>query len=180
MEALKQGLEKAKEVVVLADGGPWIWHEAEINLPKERVEIIDFYHAKERLWNTAKAVYGEGSSKARKWAEHWSGVLYKRDAEAVLSALRRLHPKDSDARSIVHQTIGYFQTHQMRMRYGYFRRHGYFIGSGVTESSCKHLVGSRLKQAGMCWNKVNVQAILQARLALLNERWDYLWKPAWN
>ena len=62
-----------------------------------------------------------------------------------------------------------------RMRYGYFRRKGYFIGSGVTESSCKHLVGTRLKRAGMNWDKQQAQAILQLRLARLNDRWDCLW-----
>jgi hypothetical protein len=180
VEALKQGLEKTKEVVVLADGGAWIWNEAETWLPKDRIEIIDFFHAKEKLWEVAKVVYGEGSPKAAAWAERWSGVLYKRNGATVLPALRGLRPKGQAKKEEVRKTIGYFVTHQNRMRYGYLRRHGYFIGSGVTESSCKHLVGSRLKQAGMCWNKVNVQAILQVRVALLNQRWDHLWKGRLN
>jgi len=32
----------------------------------------------------------------------------------------------------------------------------------------------------MCWNKINVQAILQLRVALLNQRWDTLWKGSLN
>lgn len=179
VEALKQGLEKTKEVVVLADGGAWIWNEAETWLPKDRIEIIDFFHAKEKLWEVAHAVYGEGSSKAAAWAERWSGVLYKQDGAAVLPALKRLRPPPR-AKEEVRKVLGYFAAHRDRMRYGYFRRHGYFIGSGVTESSCKHLVGSRLKQAGMCWNKVNVQAMLQVRVALLNQRWDHLWQGHLN
>jgi hypothetical protein len=174
VEALKCGLEKSKEVVVLADGGAWIWNEAETWLPKNRVEIIDFFHAKEKLWEVANMIYGEGRPKAAAWAERWSGVLYQRDGAAVLPALKRLRPS-LRAKEEVRKVIGYFSVHRDRMRYGYFRRHGYFIGSGVTESSCKHLVGSRLKQAGMCWNKVNVQAILQVRVAILNQRWDHLW-----
>lgn len=179
VEALKCGLEKTKEVVVVADGGAWIWNEAETWLPKDRIEIIDFFHAKEKLWEVAHAVYGEGSPKAAAWAERWSSTLYKRDGAAVLPALRGLRPQGR-AKEEVRKVIGYFVAHQNRMRYGYFRRHGYFIGSGVTESSCKHLVGSRLKQAGMCWNKANVQAILQVRVALLNQRWDYLWQGRLN
>jgi len=180
VEALKCGLEKAQEVVVVADGGAWIWNEAETWLPKDRIEIIDFFHAKEKLWEVANAVYGEGDPKASLWAQRWSGVLYKRDAAAVLPALKRLRPTAQAKGEELRKVIGYFSTHRNRMRYGYFRRHGYFIGSGVTESSCKHLVGSRLKQAGMCWNKVNVQAILQVRVALLNQRWDNLWKDHLN
>ena len=45
------------------------------------------------------------------------------------------------------------------------------------ESSCKNLVGSRLKQAGMRWTRQGAQAILQLRLAILNDRWDHLWGP---
>ena len=175
VEALKCGLEKAREVVVVADGGAWIWNEAETWLPKDRIEIIDFFHAKEKLWEIAHVVYGEAEPRASAWAERWSGVLYQRDAASVLPALRRLRPKGRVKREALRKVIGYFSTHRDRMRYGYFRRHGYFIGSGVTESSCKHLVGSRFKQAGMCWNKVNVQAILQVRVAILNQRWDHLW-----
>lgn len=180
VEALKCGLEKAQEIVVVADGGAWIWNEAETWLPKDRIEIIDFFHAKEKLWEVANGVYGEGTPKAGAWADRWSGVLYQRDAASVLPALKRLRPKGRAKREELRKVIGYFSAHRNRMRYGYFRRHGYFIGSGVTESSCKHLVGSRFKQAGMCWNKINVQAILQLRVAFLNQRWDTLWKDSLN
>jgi hypothetical protein len=178
-EALKQDIEQAGEVVVLGDGAHWIWNEAETWLPESRIEIIDFYHAKEKLWDVAKAVYGENDPKAAAWAERWSDALYKRDAKHVLSAIKRLRPKGA-AKAVVRQTLGYFQANQERMRYGYFRRHGYFIGSGVTESGCKHIVGARLKQAGMCWTVKNAQAVLQVRLALLNKRWDYLWQRGTN
>ncbi|MBI5245288.1 MAG: hypothetical protein HY922_16620 [Elusimicrobia bacterium] len=47
------------------------------------------------------------------------------------------------------RAIHYFQANLRRMRYKDFRKAGYFIGSGVVESACKHLVASRLKQAGM-------------------------------
>ncbi|MBI4678846.1 MAG: hypothetical protein HY748_14805 [Elusimicrobia bacterium] len=52
---------------------------------------------------------------------------------------------------------------------------GYFIGSGVTESGCKYLVGQRLKQAGMRWAIEGAQSMLQLRVAYLNGRWDSLW-----
>ncbi|MBI4376753.1 MAG: hypothetical protein HY549_09930 [Elusimicrobia bacterium] len=42
VEALKQGLDEAKEVIVLGDGAEWIWNQAELTLPKNRVEIIDY------------------------------------------------------------------------------------------------------------------------------------------
>ncbi len=39
------------------------------------------------------------------------------------------------------------------MRYGVYRKNGWFIGSGVIEAGCKTLVGKRLKQSGMFWSE---------------------------
>ena len=175
VEGVKQGMDQAGEVVVIGDGAAWIWNQAELTLPKNRVEIIDFYHATEKLWSAARAVWGEESIQGKRWAERWSDALYRGRFDRVVSALRRLRGQTETVRGSLRQTIGYFETNRQRMRYGYFRRRGYFIGSGVTESSCRHLVGTRLKQAGMHWDKRQAQAILQLRVARLNDRWDYLW-----
>ncbi|HUF62258.1 MAG TPA: hypothetical protein VMN36_09305 [Verrucomicrobiales bacterium] len=40
-----------------------------------------------------------------------------------------------------------------RMIYGHFRSQGYFIGSGVVEARCKHVIGQRMKQSGMFWGE---------------------------
>ena len=42
------GVEKAKTVIVLGDGAPWIWNLADFHFP-QAVQIVDFYHALERL-----------------------------------------------------------------------------------------------------------------------------------
>lgn len=176
VDALKLGFdpEKTKSVVV-ADGAHWIWNWAEVSLPKDRVEIIDFYHASEKLWDVKRAVFGEDSPKGTRWAETWRGKLYKGKVGACIRAMARLKPKTKEGRECVRKVIGYYETNCKRMRYNKFRRHGYFIGSGVTESSCKRLVGARMKQAGMRWTREGAQAVLQLRLAVLNDRWDYLW-----
>lgn len=175
VEALKQRVDEAREVVLVADGASWIWNQAEVAFPKDRVEILDFYHASEKLWEVSRAVFGEESSKGKKWAEKWSRKLEKSSAEPAIRALRRLKPCGTEARERVREAVHYFDGNRHRMQYGELRRRGYFIGSGATESSCKHLIGARLKQAGMRWEKQQAQAILQLRTARLNGRWDYLW-----
>jgi hypothetical protein len=177
VEGLKLGLGENPEVVVIADGAHWIWNEADKNLPENRVEIIDFYHASEKLWGVAKLAFGEESPQAKAWAETQAHQLKRGKFDQVLKALESLRIKGKEAKAVQRQTIGYFKTNERRMRYGEFRKKGYFIGSGVVESSCKHLVASRLKQAGMRWTKKGAQSILQLRLACLNQRWDHLWLP---
>lgn len=176
VEGLKLGFDPEKTTpVVVADGAHWIWNWAEASLPKERVEIIDFYHASEKLWEVKRAVFGEDNPKGIRWAETWKSKLYKGKVDACIRAMKRLKPKSKEGRECVRKAVGYYETNRKRMRYDKFRRQGYFIGSGVVESSCKRLVGARMKQAGMRWTREGAQAILQVRLAVLNNRWDYLW-----
>ena len=53
--------EPAAEVIVLADGARWIWNMVTDLLP-HAVQILDFSHAKEYLWDAAKLIYGAGSA----------------------------------------------------------------------------------------------------------------------
>ena len=53
--------ERAAEVIVLADGARWIWSMVEDLLP-HAVQILDFSHAKQYLWEAGKIIYGEGSA----------------------------------------------------------------------------------------------------------------------
>jgi hypothetical protein len=177
VEALKLGLDEEKStVIVVADGAHWIWNWAQGSLPKKRVEVIDFYHASEKLWEVKRAVFGEDSSQGVRWAQGWRDRLYEGKVDGCIQALRRLKPRTKEGRECVRKVIGYYQGNRARMRYDEFRRNGYFIGSGVTESSCKRLVGARLKQSGMRWSREGAQAILQLRTTVLNGRWDFLWR----
>jgi len=66
-EALRQGLNQAQKVYVVADGAVWIW-----NLVADRFEtavgVLDFYHASQHLWAVAQAIYAD-QNQARRWVE---------------------------------------------------------------------------------------------------------------
>ena len=62
------------------------------------------------------------------------------------------------------------------MRYNEYREKGYHIGSGIVESACKHVVGQRLKQAGMTWSVEGADAIIQLRILWKNGEWNRFWK----
>ncbi len=59
--------------------------------------------------------------------------------------------------------------------YPRFRARGYPIGSGSVESSHKHVVHSRLKQAGMRWSEQHVNPMLALRNLIANDRWEEGW-----
>ena len=70
----------------------------------------------------------------------------------------------------------YITDNELEMRYDVFRARGYNIGSGAVEGACKHVVGKRLKQAGMIWSRKGSGAIQALRIAWLNDDWDGLWQ----
>ena len=50
--------------VVLGDGAPWIWNFADEHLP-DAVRIVDILHAKQHIFDVAKAIYGPGGDPRR-------------------------------------------------------------------------------------------------------------------
>lgn len=62
------GGARAAEVVVVADGARWIWGMVEELLP-HAVQILDFTHAKQYLWEAGKLIYGEHSALVAPWVK---------------------------------------------------------------------------------------------------------------
>lgn len=174
-EAVRRGLRQAQKVVVLGDGGPWIWGIAAQYFPWA-TEIVDLYHAREHLANLGKVVYGPVSAEAKPWAAARSQQLDDGDVEAVLTSMKRLRPRQQNVRKEVRKAIDYFQTNKERMRYAKFRSQGLFVGSGVVEAGCKTVIGLRLKQSGMRWTVNHANAIIALRCCQLSGRWEEFWE----
>jgi len=49
---------------------------------------------------------------------------------------------------------------------------GLFVGSGVVESSCKTVIGQRLKQSGMHWTLSGADAIIALRCREASSQWE--------
>ena len=175
-EAAYRGLDHAKEQVVIADGAPWIWNLAAEHFP-QATQILDFYHASERLHHVARAAYGEGTAEAKAWAQRSVARRSAGDWKGLLCSLKALRPKTRDGTEAVRLAVGYFETNRQRMDYPAYRAKGMHIGSGVVEAACKHVVGARCKRAGMRWTTTGAETTLALRTQLLNDRWDDYWQP---
>ena len=58
------------------------------------------------------------------------------------------------------------------MRYPAYRERGLLIGSGMVESSCRTLVGERLKCAGMRWSRAGANDVMALRSCVRSELYD--------
>ena len=165
------GGERAAEVIVLADGARWIWSMVEDLLP-HAVQILDFSHAKQYLWDAGKLIYGEGSAFVAPWVKEQETFLLADKVEQVLARLERFLDLAPALAAIIH----YFQQNAGRMRYGTYRQRGYFIGSGAIESAGKQLSAARIKGPGMRWNIAELNLLLTLRCVFLEQSWQAYWE----
>lgn len=175
LEAARRGLEKAQEVVVLGDGAEWIWNRV-ARFCNRPVEIVDFYHASEHVWNAGQALHGEGTEETEHWVTLRLEELLQQGPEALIASFKQaMVGASATAKADLVRESNYFDNHQHRMQYPTLRAAGYHIGSGSVESACKRIIGARLKQAGMIWTREGAQAIAQLRATVLCNRWDAFW-----
>jgi hypothetical protein len=187
LEARRRGAEAAKVLVFLGDGAPWVWKTAQELFP-QAIQILDWYHAMEHVWAVGRAKFKSNEVALEAWVRHREEELWNGKTAAVLKAIQEIskqlgtpNPKLSEAakafdpRWIAFRNVGYFKTNQARMNYPLYRQQNLPLGSGVVESSCKHVVGTRLKGPGMRWDEPGAEAILALRCEDLNERWDGIW-----
>jgi len=180
-EACRRGLgtPALRLVVVVGDGADWIWRWAAAFLgigQVEVVEIVDFYHAVEHLWGVANAVFGVGSPAAAAWATRLKAQLYRHGTGPVLTALGALAGEDEGASAVVRKALAYFGEHAARMDYPTFVARQLPIGSGMVESSCKTLIQTREKGAGMRWSPAGAQAVASLRAVHRSQRWEHFWQ----
>ena len=169
-EADRRSFYDAGRQVVIGDGARWIWNTCEELFP-DAIQIVDIYHAKEKLWDVAKAVYGDGADLTGQWMKERKAQLRTGDIEALLEVLDGL----SQAHPVAEQTAGYFRHNIERMRYGEFRRQKLCVSSAVVESGCKNVIGTRLKRGGMHWSLAGANAIVALRCSVLSRRFDDFW-----
>jgi hypothetical protein len=171
-EACRRGLEKAKTVVCVSDGALWIWNLMFMCFAY-RIEILDWWHAVQRLWTIAHTCFTPEAAKV--WVNAQQHHLAHTSLRHVLRQVRLLYPRHTPLPKEGREALAYLFSNRHRMRYRHFRQAGYPIGSGTVESACKVVVQQRMKQAGMRWSRSGAQAMLALRCALLSDRWHHSW-----
>ncbi len=167
------GADNCRAVGIVADGSEWIWQEVGKYYPC-RVQILDYYHATQHLWEVAVAQYGEGTTQAAAWMDQQQTRLLSDQVGAVLKEVGAWEAATQAHRDVQRRVSNYLCTHASRMQYKRFEAQGYHIGSGVAEAGNKAVVQARMKGAGMRWKRVGAEAMLHLRCAVCStERPDF-------
>jgi hypothetical protein len=175
LEAWRRGWSRAAKKVVMGDGAEWIWNIAQEHFP-EALQIVDLFHARQHLWQLARALSPTDDVKQRRWVMAQQPKLDEGQIEKLVHCLRSLEAPSPELAEKVSTEADYFEKNAARMRYLTFRRQHLFVGSGVIEAGCKTVIGSRLKQSGMFWTVRGANAILALRCCQISGRFEDYWE----
>jgi len=170
-EALRRGLGRGEQILVVGDGAVWIW-----NVKQDRWatagEVLDFYHASEHVWELGRALLGP--DQAQDWVESRLHKLRHGQEQEFLDQIAQLRVPRGERGKIVREQKNYFANQSERMNYEAIAARGWPIGSGAAESECSG-EQNRLKRRGQFWTHPglgNLAALIGARE---NDHWDELW-----
>jgi hypothetical protein len=169
LEAHRRGLEGVGRVAVLGDGAAWIWTLAAEHFP-HATQIVDWFHASERVWALGRALWGEGTEQTTAWVEGQLARLAQGQAATLAREWQALSCQGEVA-PVRDAQVTYFTNQASRMAYDRYRAAGWDVGSGIVESACKHLIGAREKGPGMRWSEAGAQAVAAVRVLLFNDQW---------
>ena len=175
-EAQRGGLGRARAVLAVADGAPWIWNVVQDRWA-QAVQVLDFYHASQHLWALGLAWHQEDEVRARPWVEARLHQLRQGRGADVLAELAGLRPRRGRLGPIVRREQNYFAAHAARMNYRTVARRGWPIGSGAVESACRQRQ-CRYKRSGQSWTARGLRHLCALEEARDNNHWEQLWTDA--
>jgi hypothetical protein len=138
---------------MMGDGAAWIRKRIAPLYP-QRVEILDWYHLSEEVWESAEAVYGSREhQRARRWVEQKLGKLWNGPVEKVHRSLGRPRQKweetgGNNARALEAMEIlePYLREQAGRIDYPCYRKRGLPVGTGFIEGCARTWWGANEAQ----------------------------------
>lgn len=179
-EALRCGLEQAREVFVVADGGVWIWNLKECKFPRA-TGGLDFYHASQHLYACARELFGEKEKETIQTfvtpllhqLRHGGEAGFLETIGDLRDLLREIE-EDEERVAAVRREQNYFAQHADHLHYADLEKRGCPAGSGAMESTCAQLQG-RFKRPGQFWTEQGKSRLMAIEVAQRNGTDDELW-----
>jgi hypothetical protein len=177
LEAVRQGILSAPEVVWLSDGARGLWRLFDECFGARARGILDFYHAVQYLWKGAAAWLDGRTTQARRWFGWARHRLRHGQPEGVMADLveaLEVEGVPDSARDTLLALYAYLKRHRDHIDYAQYKDLGLPMGSGMVESACKWLIQQRFKGVGMRWSETGFHHLLHLRLAWVNGRFEAL------
>lgn len=160
--------------VALCDGCEALQTRITHHFP-DSVQILDFIHANEYLWDVANALFGEDDQKRLPWMHQHTRQVLSGETRTVIEEFSTLAAEPTTTarqREQLHKTAHYFERNLQYMDYATYLAHGWPIASGVIEGACRHFVKDRCELSGMRWSLTGAEQLLRLRAVAENDDWE--------
>ena len=171
---LERHLVRYKKKVIIADGAAWIWNWVENNYPGA-TQILDFFHAKDKLVIFAKYQFKDEKER-KKWLSERYDELMNDQVEKVITNVQSMRSRYPPATQAKQTLIKYFIDHAERMMYKTYRERGLLIGSGPIEAAHRNVLQQRMKLSGQKWSIEGANAIANLRCYKKGGSWGLIEK----
>ena len=116
----------------------------------------DFMHAAGYLNTCCEKL---GIADAAKEFRTCRAIMLRHGAGSAVDRIRRLYSRELESSAEASDALNYLDKRRDNMRYGWLRKHGYYISSCHIEAAARILVARRCKQAGMHWRHHNAACV---------------------
>jgi hypothetical protein len=173
--AVRCGLLLCPEVIFISDGGSWCNTVAESYF-KDATRILDWYHLSEYVWKAGRGLHPADQKQVGRWVHECLDHLHDGGGKAMLAHLERCRADGGEPKAEAFDVlVNYLRPRLAITDYPSYRKKDYVIGSGMMESSCKQIVGERLKGTGMQWSEEGALAMAALVCERLNGTLEAFW-----
>jgi len=161
-------LQRRDNVLWIADGLPYNWNVQKRLCPKAK-GLLDFYHVMEHAGACGKTVLEGDEGMANLFRSRVAHLLLTGEVSRLFDELKECIPykpktkRDKQNAEALRDFFNYLDNHRERLGYRVFLANGWPIGSGAIESAHKHVIQTRMKQAGMRWSVDGAQHMVTLR-----------------
>lgn len=165
LEAVRQGVEQARQVVFISDGAAWIKQVQATHFPTA-LYVLDLWHLERAVRTTLGPEHPDIPALL--------AAAVAGNPDAVVHALRRrlIRAPTAEAQAALRSLIAYVQTNAEGIRN---LPRAAVWGSGAVEKQVDILVCRRFKTRGMSWFRPGAAALQRLRVLKANGDWDAYW-----
>ena len=170
----------AGAISVLGDGAEWIWNLSDAVFPLAD-EVLDVYHAVERISDAVKAVWGVDTEAAKSRIAAGRQAILTRGKLGVERWLAETIAEAAAANASTDPLLdaaAYLAKHPTRLDYAERLAEGRSIGSGAVEGAVKQLLNLRMKRTGARWKVEHVGPLVELIALSETPEWDAIWTAA--
>ncbi len=179
MYLVSLGIDRAKQILLIADGAEWIWQHIppllnDLGCEDKIYYLLDFYHATEHLQSFADAAFNDERQR-KDWFKKARSELKRGEINSLIEQMKQSRKLvRGSRRQILTSQINYFHKRASKGLFDYKKisQLNLPIGSGAVESLIRQAVNLRLKGNGKFWLQHNAEIILHARCQWLSGNWN--------